>query len=31
MIRKTDGGILITRIKQLQGRIFEKLDRPRHQ
>ena len=25
MIRKTDGGILITRIKQLQGRIFEKL------
>ena len=25
MIRKTDGGILMTRIKQLQGRIFEKL------
>lgn len=25
MIEKTDGGILITRIKQLQGRIFEKL------
>ena len=25
MIDKTDGGILITRIKQLQGRIFEKL------
>ncbi len=25
MTQKTDGGILITRIKQLQGRIFEKL------
>lgn len=25
MIDKTNGGILITRIKQLQGRIFEKL------
>lgn len=25
MTEKTDGGILITRIKQLQGRIFEKL------
>ena len=25
MIDKTDGGILITKIKQLQGRIFEKL------
>lgn len=25
MAQKTDGGILITRIKQLQGRIFEKL------
>lgn len=25
MLDKTDGGILITRIKQLQGRIFEKL------
>lgn len=25
MIERTDGGILITRIKQLQGRIFEKL------
>lgn len=25
MPKKTDGGILITRIKQLQGRIFEKL------
>ena len=25
MVKKTDGGILITKIKQLQGRIFEKL------
>lgn len=25
MIQKTNGGILITKIKQLQGRIFEKL------
>lgn len=25
MTEKTDGGILITRIKQLQGRIFERL------
>lgn len=25
MVEKTNGGILITRIKQLQGRIFEKL------
>lgn len=25
MIDKTDGGFLITKIKQLQGRIFEKL------
>lgn len=25
MKKKTDGGILITRIKQLQGRIFERL------